>query len=342
MKWLGGYPALVEKYYSNGIYPIISKIFRALLGWIPFSIGDIIIASLIFLVVRYAIIKWRYTRSKPKTFIRNIFFVLSIAYFFFNILWGLNYYRIPVKEKLGITEGWEYTDEDLISFTEAIIDKTNKLQFSIMADTSKAVVVPYTNEEILSRTRDGYKAMEENPLFKPYTPQSIKKSLFSTPLSYMGTSGHLNPFTLEAQVNTNITPYYFPYVASHEVAHQIGYAAENEASFIGFLAAINQEDKYFKYSALTNILNDCLIRIKLRDISAFQKISSTINSGIFRNYQESVENNKKYENPLEPYIKKFYSSFLKANSQKEGIKSYGGVVDLLIAYHTKGHLNISI
>ena len=46
-----------------------------------------------------------------------------------------------------------------------------------------------------------------------------------------------------------------------------------------------------------------------------------------------MENNnelKKYTNPLEPYIKKMYDYFLKANKQTAGIKSYSLVVNLLV------------
>jgi hypothetical protein len=35
------YPAAVEKYYSTGAYPYISALQRILLGWIPFSVGDL-------------------------------------------------------------------------------------------------------------------------------------------------------------------------------------------------------------------------------------------------------------------------------------------------------------
>lgn len=332
VKWLGNYPEAVEKYYSNGIYPVISKISRSLFGWLPFSIGDILIATALFFILRYLITKRKSIIKHPILFIRNIFLVLSTTYFLFNILWGLNYYRTPIKEKLGSTGNWTYTNEELLYFTKNIIKKTNTVHYSIVNDSTKAVVVPYDYKTLLKMTKDGYENLKENPFIKSHTPESIKKSLFSTPLSYMGTSGHLNPFTNEAQLNYNIPKYYFPYVAAHEMAHQIGYAAESEASFIGFLTAINHKDKYFQYAALTSVLNSSLIRIKERDETSFQKIKTTINSGVFKNYQESRDNNKKYENPLEPYIKLFYSSFLKANNQKKGIKSYGGVVDLLIYY----------
>jgi hypothetical protein len=45
-------PAAVEKYYTFGFYPVISSILRTLLGWIPFSVGDIFyVAAFIFFVL---------------------------------------------------------------------------------------------------------------------------------------------------------------------------------------------------------------------------------------------------------------------------------------------------
>src|SRR3989337_2578771 len=36
------FPELVEKYYTHGIYQYISIAQRTVLGWIPFSVGDIL------------------------------------------------------------------------------------------------------------------------------------------------------------------------------------------------------------------------------------------------------------------------------------------------------------
>ena len=43
---------------------------------------------------------------------------------------------------------------------------------------------------------------------------------------------------------------------------------------------------------------------------------------------------KKYKNPFEPYFKDFYGMFLKANNQKQGIRSYNMVVNLLVNYYS--------
>ncbi|MBT8180448.1 MAG: DUF3810 domain-containing protein, partial [Eudoraea sp.] len=42
VKWLGSYPELIENYYSKGLYPFISKLYRLVFGWLPFSMGDLI------------------------------------------------------------------------------------------------------------------------------------------------------------------------------------------------------------------------------------------------------------------------------------------------------------
>ena len=54
--------------------------------------------------------------------------------------------------------------------------------------------------------------------------------------------GYYNPFTGEAQVNTNVPAFVIPFTTCHEMAHQIGYASESEASFVGFLVIRNSNN----------------------------------------------------------------------------------------------------
>ncbi|HZH68826.1 MAG TPA: DUF3810 domain-containing protein, partial [Flavobacteriaceae bacterium] len=42
LRFLALFPEVVEKYYSLGIYPFLSKILRYAFGWIPFCIGDVL------------------------------------------------------------------------------------------------------------------------------------------------------------------------------------------------------------------------------------------------------------------------------------------------------------
>ena len=79
-------------------------------------------------------------------------------------------------------------------------------------------------------------------------PSALKKSLLSLPLSYMGYSGYLNPFTLESQVNAKMPIQSLITTSLHETAHQMGYASEKEANFIAYLSAIKSKDPYIQYA----------------------------------------------------------------------------------------------
>ena len=59
-------------------------------------------------------------------------------------------------------------------------------------------------------------------------------------------------------------------------------------------------------------------------------VDEPLNKGVVLNIQQANNELKKYTNPLEPYIKKMYDYFLKANKQTAGIKSYSLVVNLLV------------
>ncbi|MCK0157630.1 DUF3810 domain-containing protein [Cellulophaga sp. F20128] len=336
VKWLANYPDFIEQYYSNGIYQYTATFFRFVLGWIPFSVGDILYALLVLIAVRYIIVKRNYIKHKPLSFLRNITVVLSIAYFTFHITWGFNYYREPLYKTLQIKNS--HTLVELEDFVNLLVQKTNTIHYTITQDTTKRVVIPYTKAEIFKHTMDGYTQLEQKYPFLSYTPSSLKTSLFSTGLSYSGYGGYLNPFTNEAQVNGKIPLYRFPVIAGHEAGHQIGYSAENETNFIGYLVTANNTDIYFKYAAYSYALSYCLSDIRYNDEALFNTLYAKLNVGVKKNYQELSDFWMTYNNPLEPTMKTIYSTFLKANNQADGIKSYSRIVSLLVSYHMKNPL----
>jgi hypothetical protein len=331
VKWLGKYPELIESYYSEGIYPWISKFFRILYGWIPFSIGDILYFVIAFLALRYVYKQRLEIKTYPFRFIRNVVFVLSIAYFSFHLLWGLNYYRLPIAQKFALED--KNSEAGLMDLTKALIIKTNALQFSITKDTARAVEIPYTKNEIFEKTLIGYGRLENTYPFLAYKNPSIKKSLFSTGLSYMGYGGYLNPFTHEGQVNARLPNFRFPVVAGHEIGHQLGYSAENETNFIGYLATMHNPDIYFQYAAYAYALSYCLSDIRRNNETKFEELYTTVHPGTQRNFEEMAYFWQSFENPMEPVFKSIFNTFLKANNQTQGIMSYNAVVSLLIPYH---------
>tara|TARA_B110000285_G_scaffold38137_2_gene41389 strand:- start:4190 stop:5185 length:996 start_codon:yes stop_codon:yes gene_type:complete len=325
------FPDFIERYYSQGFYPYLSTASRYLFGWIPFSIGDIF-----YLLIGVLAIRWLYKNVRRLTFEPVRFFVdilatLSIVYFVFNLLWGFNYYRVPLYKTLNIKT--DYTTEQLISITERLISKSNAMHRNLGFSDSVKVVIPYSQKEIFKKSIDGYKNLESEYPNLSYSPKSIKKSGWSLGLTYMGYSGYYNPFSGEAQVNNLIKTYKFPVVSCHEQAHQLGYAAENEANFIATLATLANDDDYIRYTGYIFALRYCINEIARRDIDTYYIILKTINPGILASYKEMRDFWQKYQNPFETVSKLFWDQFLKANNQSKGIMSYSYMVALVVNHY---------
>ncbi len=331
IKIISFFPEFIERFYSNGIFIYTSKVLRYVFGWLPFSFGDLLYCVLIIILLRFLIQKVFRKDIKWKNVLIDMGATLSIVYACFHLLWGMNYYRMPLHEILKIDD--EYTESELISVSKKLIAHSNSLHQQLETNDSLAIQIPYSKEEVFEKTIPAYEQL--NGMFPTlrYHPKSIKTSLLSTPLTYMGFSGYLNPITNEAQVNGLILNYKAPTTSCHEEAHQLGFAKENEANFIAALTTMNYDDLYFKYSGATFALKFCLNDLYLRNEEKAICLIEELRPGVRANYREVNEFWESYENPLEPIFKGTYDKYLKANNQPDGMDTYSYVVALLVNYY---------
>jgi hypothetical protein len=329
--FLGFFPEFIERWFSNGFYLIISKSLRILLGNIPFSVGDVLYFLLIVFGIQWVWSNRKNWKANWKEQFFSVLSVVSVLYFAFHLLWGFNYYRQPLFEKMKIER--DYTDADLLVFTKKIIAKTNAVQFQITTNKNAKIEFPYSQEQVFKMNLKGYQTLADEFPFFNYSELSTKKSLFSLPLTYMGFGGYLNPFTNEAQVNYLMPMYHSPTTSCHEMAHQMGYASESECNFIGFMASTKNNDLYFQYSGYSFALRYCLANWQIRNDRIYKQLLRTVHPGILKNYDESDAFWKAYETPIETGFHLFYDTFLKWNQQKEGMESYSKFVNLMVNYY---------
>jgi hypothetical protein len=324
------FPDVVEIWYSKGLYPLLADTLRTAWGWLPFSFGDV----LYFILIGY-LIRWIWKRrigffTEWKNNGLAILGWISLFYFIFHLLWGMNYYRVPLHKKLLLNK--DYSVEQLRIFTKKMLVKTNELQLQITKNDAEAVVIPYSDAEIYNLALKGYQKLPRDLNEFHYENKSIKSSLFSLPLSYMGFGGYFNPFTHEAQVNNLKPKYTSPLTTCHEMAHQTGIGSESECNFIGFISASKHEDLYFQYSAYSFAL-----RYAISNLEAFKEGSSKpflekINKGVLKNFEQSELFWAQHNTPINTFFEWFYDKFLKANQQKEGMESYSKFIGLVIGY----------
>lgn len=325
------YPQHVDYYYSENLYPIISKSIRFLSGWIPFSIGDVCYSFVCVITLVWLLKRLKSLRHIFRSTVLDIMCSASVIFFLFHMLWGLNYYRLPLHDRLGMSTS--YSTEQLISTTELLVELSNTVHEQLTDSSNHVVNPPYAVDTHFQKSYQGYQKLSYRGIDLEVEPKSIKASLFSLPLTYMGFSGYLNPFTNESQIDILIPQNSLPMTINHEQAHQLGYAAENEANFIGFISSISNRDLYFKYSGYTFALKYCLNELYRNDQSTYTALLNTIRPGILKDYKARAGFWKTYKNPIEPYMKQFYNQFLKLNNQVKGIKSYNYVVGLIVNHY---------
>jgi hypothetical protein len=328
------FPSVIERYYSNGLYIGISKLLRIITGWIGISLGDIFYAVLVVKLISWAfrsiklIIKKQASWKKFGFRCFELIRMLLWIFIWFNFVWGLNYNRLGVAYQLKL-EPVKYSKEEVESIVCELVDKVNESRKAIGNDS----LLPIAFKEIYATTFVGYKNLAlEHPAFI-YQNQSIKKSLYSKVSHYMGFTGYYNPFSGEAQVSSDLPNILVPYIACHEVAHQLGYASESEANFVGYLACKSANDKYFTYSVYMDLYKYAARELFLKDLRTTH--SWELDSLVRKDFREIRKFFDKKENKVSPVFSSMYNQYLKANQQERGIESYNDVIGLLIAYRNK-------
>jgi len=330
-------PEFVEKYYSSTVFPVISKTFRYIFGWLPFSVGDLFYSLGILLILRFIYISLSKKGGQKRELLWSLGATLSVMVFLFYSLWGLNYARNNLYTRMELHKN-EKSEEALLEYTSLLNEKISALHGQLTANDTLPVVVPYTKNEIFAMVPEAYIPLSEKFPFLAYSPVSLKKSLLSLPLTYMGFAGYLNPFTGEAQVDYLMPEVALPVTCAHEIAHQIGIGFESEANFIGFLAAVHHEDSYIQYSAYIMAYRYALFDLARTNTGLFEQYLEKTPKGIIKNIQEIENFWLRYDNKSEVYFKSFYEGYLRLNNQEDGLRSYSKMTDLLMAYTKKYEL----
>jgi len=334
-------PDLVERSYSRGVYPYIANVWGGLTSAFSFSAAEFIVYALALAVI-FRIVRAIAWIIGAKNASGRVYYLLDLivsgAVFFatlgllFIALWGFNYNRLPFADTSGLK---------VASTSVAVLEKSSVL-FAEQANEFRKDVrendegvmtpsVPLRNT--LSRAKDGLKAAAaEFETLAGIEPCRPKPVLASKLLSYAGITGVYFPLTAEANVNTDITGPETPFTICHEMSHHLGFAREDEANFISWIACSNSPYEDFKYSGSLMALLNLLNALSKRDAAAWGRVRAMCSPEVNRDLNAMGQYWQKYEGPVSEISETINDTFLKANRQEDGVQSYGRMVDLVIAY----------
>ncbi|HWP95713.1 MAG TPA: DUF3810 domain-containing protein [Syntrophomonadaceae bacterium] len=333
---------LVENYYSRGLDRSIIQGLSAVTGIFPFSLAELAVILLLVFIV-WQIFRMVITpakrkelgRDKSARFLINVLVLISLAYFIFTLLWGLNYYRLTFANITHMTVR-PASKEELADLCESLIVQANQLRTIVDEDHDGVMHITEGKEQVLNRASAGYlEAADRYPQLGGKYGKA-KGVLFSETLSYMGLSGVYCPFTGEANVNMAIPDSMLPATVCHEMAHQRGFAREDEANYIAYLTCKFNPDPGFQYSGILLAVTNAMNMMRNVDAERYQQLRKEYGTGLRNDLADISQYWAKHESFLERISSQVNDGYLKSNGQTAGIYSYNQMVDLLLAERRAG------
>lgn len=333
VKFASGNQEWIELNYSRNIYLKISSILSNISGSIPISLYELLIACIIIYLLfsLYTIIK-NHTFYVLINSLLNIFVLLSTLMFLFWGFWGINNYRYSIDTSLGIKKD-EYTAEELYDTCKKLSSKANEYRKLVHSDENGVATVDGDYKYLFDESKNAYDNLSEKyDVISDTGKIKPKAMMFSEVMSYFNFTGVYNPFFSEANINIKEPLFKLPFTICHELAHQKGFPKENEANFISFLACINSDDVSFKYAGYLSGLIYCTNALYGESNSLWQDVRMTYSEGVVRDMKYLNDYWNKYQGFWSDVAETSNNKFLQYTNQPEGTKSYGLVVDLIIAY----------
>jgi len=347
--WLGAAAALTalffavrgQKAWMNALADNWTTPLKRTLGQlsakVSFSVMEVLIGLLVVAFLLWLAVSVRaWLRGERKsTVIYRFFLLIACAaltvYAGFCWLWGVNYYTDSFQDKSGVYAR-ELSVEELYQVTEYFVRRLHETAPHVARDEAGVFAVP--REEILSKSTEIYDQVEELFPFLTFDDVPVKPMKFSWVMSRINFTGVYCSFAGESNVSVASPACLLPSTIAHEVSHQRSVASEQECNFLAVLASTTSGDPVYEYSGwlLGYIhLNNALYQA---DQAMWRQMWDSLPEGA----QKDIQDNNAYwaqfkEGAASKTAQKFYDGLLKGYGVEEGIRSYGTVVDLLVAWY---------
>ncbi len=329
------YENAVETYYSRFLFKYISAVLNRISSLIPLSLSEIFLFIFILFIFIYIILFiLKLKKLKHKVFILGflgsslykLMCFLLFIYISFMLLWGLNYYRVPLASYL---DDAEMNDENVAIVVNMLIAEANSLKSNIKNDTQIHNMNLFIS--IFKSMNSNFESVyNEFSFLKGFFYSNPKPIFISKLFLYMQISGIYSPFTGEANINYPTPSYTLAFTVSHEMAHQRGIAYEDEANFIAYVANYNSKDLDIQYSAALGALMYCLSSLDKGIL--YNSIVKNIDKKVIDDIKYISNFWRVYDGPVSTVATEVNDTYLKANAQSDGVKSYSKVVNLIVKY----------
>ncbi|HVE90913.1 MAG TPA: DUF3810 family protein [Actinomycetota bacterium] len=319
-------PHLVESAYSGGVYPALAGAVASVTGVIPFSVGDT--GQVLALPAAVAVGRraWKRARDAGGLRRRAAVSVLAAVLALMGWIWAcalplyaLNYAR-PAPEVLFGLGGRDIPPQRIDEIVAMIGSRTGRLRAQLPEDGKGIVRMPKDLRPLDRHLAQAQARALNRAGVAAVTTGRTKTSGAGVVLQRWGISGLYSPLTAEPTVVRPEPPGLLPSIAAHERAHLAGFAAEDDASFVGILTAWVSQRPEVRYSGWLDLWLE------------FGRDSSSLHPGVLRDHVAISAHYRRTVKREAVAHRAVYDTYLKGIGEPLGIDSYDRVAALAILY----------
>lgn len=301
--------AWIERAYSDGFYPGWQHLAAAITLPLPFSLGDVVG------VVAAGAMLWLLYRSiRAPRLLLSALALAGLMAFWFEASWGWNYDRAPVEARMRYDAS--RADAAAADALRALaIAKLNALAAPAHAR------ITYDRDDLRAAWLPVVRRLGDD--WDPHVGR-FKRSIADPFMTATGTSGFINPFTLESQLATDVLWFEEPFDLAHEWSHVAAYAREDEANYIAAVTCTRAKDPVIAYSGWFELFL-YLPPLRHYDTKTFSPL-------VWADFKALRERNAKHLNlSLSRFTWHAYGAYLKSNHVAAGVANYDEVTRLYLA-----------
>jgi hypothetical protein len=254
----------------------------------------------------------------------------------FYLLWGFHYARPSLEDRTGLPDGGDAGRDELVRLAERSVAATNRAYRAVHGtDDAGSPTSVSDGDHLREALLEGWRRLAAGRGLpdhlgwrygpaKPFVPDGV--------LVRLGLGGFYFPWTGEAVVDGGTPASDLVQSIAHEQAHQRGVGPEDEASFMGFLAASRAPDPVARYSALLFAQRHLVAaassggRPDLRE-----ELTDVRLPGVTRDLRNLYAYWRRRFDPAARVARRMNDAYLKSNRVEGGVASYGLVTRLLVA-----------
>ncbi|MFN0059072.1 MAG: DUF3810 domain-containing protein [Planctomycetota bacterium] len=335
---------LSERVYGQDYAPVLTHAIASVTGWAPVSVAEILCVVLLITLcssVWRGIRAWRRgTATMSRILLCGVVRAGGIAallYAIYLVLWGYQYSRPALATRLAFAPIDQLDTDRLARICGALVDTTNE-RFLLVhggSDPGALTELPADLSALDAALDGGWLDVAREFSLPPGAALSygpVKRPFASMVLSKLGIAGIYFPFTAEANVNRAIPAIDMPHTMAHEKAHQRGFAREDDANFLGYLAADRSDHALARYSAALFAQRQLLGALMSQDHRRATELIARRHPGVQRDIAGEHAFWIQHEGPLKRASGTINNAYLKASGVAQGTRSYEMSVRYLLGY----------